>query len=517
MLNYVIRRFFSSAAVLLVASFLIYMLVDFAIDPLEDLRTSTAPNKEAMIAARVALLDLDTPAPLRYLSWLGGVGGCFIGKCDLGMAWQTNQQVVDLLGSSLVVSLRLVAVATILAMLVGITVGIVSALRQYSGFDYGMIFLSFLMYSLPTFWIAVLLKQWVAIGFNDFLRDPTLSPAVVIGVGVVVGVVFAAAVGGEWSRRLVVFGIGLVATSGTLGYISATKWLLTPNLGPLLIGLTGVAVAVVVTLLSAGLRNRRALFSALTTAVVLTLAWFPLNSRNGGFFRADWWDTKATVVAALVAIAVGVGIGFAYGGPDKKQSARGAGITGLVVFLLLFVDRVMQMWQPYMNSSVINGRPIATIGSQTPGLSANYWVMQLDTFTHLLLPTMSLLLISFAGYTRYSRASMLEVMNQDYVRTARAKGLTERTVVMRHAFRNSLIPLATIIPIDLAAILGGAIITERIFGWRGMGTMFLSALDKAEIDPVMAYVIVIGGVTVIANFLADLLYAALDPRIRVNA
>jgi len=513
MLNYVIRRFFSSAAVLLVASFLIYLLVDFAIDPLEDLRTSTAPNKQALIDGRIAMLQLDVPAPVRFLDWLGGVGGCFVGQCDLGMAWQTNQAVIDVLGSSLIVSLRLVAVATILAMLVGITVGIISALRQYSGFDYGMIFLSFLLYSLPTFWVAVLLKQWVAIGFNDFLQDPTISLAVILGTGVVIGVIVAAAAGGEWLRRLTIFGVAFVATAGVLAYISATQWLLTPSLGPVLIGLTGLGIAVVVTLLSAGLRNRRALLSALTTAAVLTIAWFPLQ----GIFRNPGWNGFATFTLAVVAIAVGVALGYAYGGPDKNQSARGAGITGLGVFLLLFVDRVMQLWEPYMNSSVINGRPIATIGSQTPGLTPNYWVQQLDTFTHLLLPTMALLLISFAGYTRYSRASMLEVMNQDYVRTARAKGLTERTVVMRHAFRNSLIPLATIIPIDLAAILGGAIITERIFGWRGMGTMFLSALDKNEIEPVMAYVLVIGGVTVIANFLADLLYAALDPRIRVNA
>jgi len=90
-------------------------------------------------------------------------------------------------------------------------------------------------------------------------------------------------------------------------------------------------------------------------------------------------------------------------------------------------------------------------------------------------------------------------------------------VIMRHAFRNSLIPLATIVPLDLAALLGGAVITERIFGWSGMGTMFLKALDQAELDPLMIYVLIVGAVTVLANFAADLVYAALDPRIRVNA
>ncbi len=93
----------------------------------------------------------------------------------------------------------------------------------------------------------------------------------------------------------------------------------------------------------------------------------------------------------------------------------------------------------------------------------------LDTFTHLLLPTIAIILISFAGLTRYTRASMLEVMNQDYIRTARAKGLTQRTVVVRHALRNALVSIATIIALDIGALIGGAVITEFVFGWSGMG------------------------------------------------
>ena len=141
----------------------------------------------------------------------------------------------------------------------------------------------------------------------------------------------------------------------------------------------------------------------------------------------------------------------------------------------------------------------------------------LDTFTHLLLPTVALILISFAAYTRYSRASLLEVMNQDYIRTARAKGLPERLVTVRHAFRNSLIPLATIVPLDIAALFGGAIITERIFAWRGMGSMFLTGLAANDANPVMGYFIVVATLLVLANIVVDFVYASLDPRIRVNA
>ena len=511
MLNFVLRRLASSVAVLLVATFLVFVLADIAVDPLDDLRTSTAPNKEAQIAERVALLELDKPSPVRYLSWLGGVTGCAIGKCDLGMSWRINQPVSDVLGSALVVTLKLVTVATVLAIILGVLVGVVSALRQYEGFDYGIIFLSFLLYSLPTFWVAVLLKQWVAIGFNDFLRGATIAPAAIAGIAIVLGIIFSSATGGVWRRRLVVFGSSAAVVAAILTYISATKWLLDPSFGPVVILLSGLGIAYAVTSISTGVRNRRALYSAMTTAVLGAALWFPMQivfrSASGGLVAG----------LAVACVVVGVVIGYAWGGPDRGQSARTAAIVAVFVGLLIFFDRLMQAWRPYSESSVINGRPIPTIGSETPGLTGSYWVVTLDQLTHLLLPTLALILISFAGYTRYQRASMLEVMNQDYVRTARAKGLTERTVIMRHAFRNSLIPLATIVPIDIAALLGGAIITERIFGWSGMGTMFLRSLDRAELDPLMIYVLIVGGVAVLANFVADLVYAALDPRIRVNA
>ena len=127
------------------------------------------------------------------------------------------------------------------------------------------------------------------------------------------------------------------------------------------------------------------------------------------------------------------------------------------------------------------------------------------------------MLISFAAYTRYSRSSMLEVMNQDYIRTARAKGLTERRSWSRHGFRNALIPLATIVPIDIITLIGGAVITEAVFARPGMGQLFVRSLNDAEIDPVMAYLLIVGDLAIIANIVADIIYASLDPRIRVNA
>ena len=139
---------------------------------------------------------------------------------------------------------------------------------------------------------------------------------------------------------------------------------------------------------------------------------------------------------------------------------RTAAIVGFLVGAIISLDRFMSVWDDYASSGRIKDRPIATIGSSTPGLEGSLWVHGVDFFTHLLLPTIALILISFATYTRYSRASLLEVMNQDYIRTARAKGLTERTVIVRHAFRNALIPIATIVAFDIGALIGGAVITE---------------------------------------------------------
>jgi len=108
------------------------------------------------------------------------------------------------------------------------------------------------------------------------------------------------------------------------------------------------------------------------------------------------------------------------------------------------------------------------------------------------------------------------VLNQDYIRTARAKGLSERTVVVRHAFRNALIPIATIVAFDIGGLIGGAIITERVFGWTGMGSLFQNGLQRVDPNPVMAFFVVVGGLAILFNLIADLVYAALDPRIRVN-
>lgn len=508
MLSFLWRRLLAGLATLFVSTFAMYLLVYASMDPFYDLRQSNAPNKAELISERIDLLDLNTGVVIRYFKWLGDVL-----HGDLGVAWVSGQPVSELLQGAVASTIQLVTAATFLAIIFGVAVGIVSALRQYSSFDYLIIFVSFLLYSLPAFWVAVLLKQWGAIGFNDFLADPVVSWVAITVVAVLAGLLWSLAVGGDTRRRGVTFGLGFASTFATFAFLQITDWWTTPSINPVLLAVLGTASAFAITTLSTGLKNRRALAASLTTVVIGLVLYLPLQI----FFRSVQESWLMMFGLLLVTIAVGVGVGYAWGGPDRGVSARTAALTAVVVASMLFANQVMRVWPAYYNAPAISGRPIPTIGNSTPNLGGNFWVQTLDSFTHLLLPTIALLLIGFAAYTRYSRSSMLEVMSQDYIRTARSKGIPERTVIMRHGFRNSLIPLATVVPIDVITLLGGAIITEKVFARPGMGTLFLASLQHAEIDPVMAYLLIVAALAIIANIVADLIYAGLDPRIRVNA
>lgn len=142
-----------------------------------------------------------------------------------------------------------------------------------------------------------------------------------------------------------------------------------------------------------------------------------------------------------------------------------------------------------------------------------------DIAGHMILPTIVLGMVGYAAWSRFTRASMLEVLNSDYVRLARSKGLRPRTVLVRHALRTALIPLATVTALDIAALLGGAIITERVFQWRGMGTLFLDSLNNqgrggTDINVMLGWLLVTAVIVIAFNLIADILYGFLDPRIR---
>jgi peptide/nickel transport system permease protein len=127
-----------------------------------------------------------------------------------------------------------------------------------------------------------------------------------------------------------------------------------------------------------------------------------------------------------------------------------------------------------------------------------------------------LVIINVAGYTRYSRASMLEVLGQDYVRTARAKGVSENKVVFKHALRNALIPIVTILGLDLPGLVVGAALTETVFNWPGMGRLFVDMAFAREYSVIMAITMITAVVVILGNLIADVLYAVVDPRVRLT-
>lgn len=509
MFTFILRRLGIGLVVLFVASYMMYLLTAYSGDPLADLRASTAPNKAEQMQARSQLLSLDVPPYLRYFIWLGGVLKVFVGQFTLGVD-PNNAQVTTQLSAAMTSTLQLITLSEFIGLFIGVIIGITTALRQYSGYDYSVTFMSFLFFSLPVFWLAAMLKQYIAIGFNDFLEDPHISWPVIIALAVISGFLWQGILGGPWRRRLTTLAVAGFGTLLILWYLDATHWFTDPSLGPVVVAGMGVGIAFIVTALSTGVKNRRALYSSLVTVAVGMALYYPLQYV---YVDASVWTI---LVLAVVAVGVGMLVGWLFAGPDRWRSARTAAITAVSLGVVFFIDRAMGSWQVYATSGYVNNRPISTIGSSTPQLSGDLWITTLDTYTHLLLPTLCLVLVSLASYSRYSRASTLEVMNQDYIRTARAKGLTERTVVMRHAFRNTLIPVTTLLTLDIGALIGGAVITERVFGWSGMGAMFNNALNRVDVNSVMGFFLVTGATVIIFNIIADVLYSALDPRIRVS-
>jgi len=148
-------------------------------------------------------------------------------------------------------------------------------------------------------------------------------------------------------------------------------------------------------------------------------------------------------------------------------------------------------------------------------LSSN-WKLLVDTIKHLILPAVALGTIPMALIARMARSAMLDVLGQDYIRTARAKGLSQRVVVMKHAFRNALLPLVTIIGLSLGGLLGGAVLTETVFGLSGVGRILYDAITARDYGVVQAFTVVIAVFFVLLNLLVDLSYSYLDPRIRLE-
>jgi peptide/nickel transport system permease protein len=182
------------------------------------------------------------------------------------------------------------------------------------------------------------------------------------------------------------------------------------------------------------------------------------------------------------------------------------GIAMPIFLLGLFAQDIFGVWLHVLPTS----------GTATLGYAFDPFNAFLDHLEHLLLPMLVLAISFIAGWSRYMRASMIEVTKQDYMRTARAKGVAPVPLLIRHALRNAVIPLITVVAIDFGQVAGGATITEGVFAWPGMGLLFIDSLTNRDF-PVLLAIVMIGAVFVIAfNLVADVLYAVMDPRIRYS-
>lgn len=512
MIGYIVRRLGVLLIILLGSSFLLFNLTAISSDPLENLRISKDENAKFQIAALTRALSLDVPPPLRYFLWLKGVLGYLIGQGTLGLT-REGGTVVEQVSQAIPVSIRLVFVATIVAIIMGISLGIISALRQYSRFDYSMTFAAFLMFSLPIFWVAVLLKQFLAIEFNDFLETPKISLTYMVIVSILSGVFWSGVLSLLNKRALITFSLASSLTFGSFLLINYLDWLEKPRLGLIGLAILGSAFAVAITAISVGIEDKRILKASFVAVGVGLASYYPVQFA----FKLPYPNIVLLSLAVLT-FMVAAAIGWLMGGEDKGPAIRTVTIVSVIFGILTILDRLMQVWPRYVSLSDVNYRPIPTIGESRIWFEpVSFWIRLLDSLTHLILPTLALTLISFAGYIRFSRGTLLEVLNQDYIRTARSKGLTERTVIMRHAFRNTMIPMTTILVVDFAGVIGGAIITERVFGWRGMGTLFNNAITNMDLNLLMGVFLVTGTLAVLANLIADLLYSVMDPRVRVGA
>ena len=219
----------------------------------------------------------------------------------------------------------------------------------------------------------------------------------------------------------------------------------------------------------------------------------------------------ATVVSVMLAVLIGsVGALKQYSRFDYAATFFAFVFFSMPVFWLAAVLRDLGI---RINDAV--GESIFfVVGEQTPNLGGGFLTVWADRLGHLILPSLTLVLIQMAAWSRFQRGSMLEVLNADYIRTARAKGLTGRRVLFRHALRNALIPVVTVVAIDFGLIMGGAVITETVFGWTGMGRLLVDALRVQDVNIVNAWLLVTAVLVVVMNLVADLLYGVLDPRTR---
>jgi len=221
-------------------------------------------------------------------------------------------------------------------------------------------------------------------------------------------------------------------------------------------------------------------------------------------------------ISTLVSVAIGVIAGIV--SAVKQYSITDYFITTLA----FFGQSIPVFWFALMMQLLfaVHGIPLPfgyMIQLPSASIATNPDVFDLgDRVSHLIMPVIVLSLLSLAVYSRFMRSSLLEVLNTDYMRTAAAKGLSFRAILFKHGLKNALIPVVTVLALSLPGVVSGAIVTETIFAWPGMGRLFFNAIGQSDIALLMGYLVMVAFLVVFSNLLADVVYAWLDPRVKYD-
>lgn len=247
------------------------------------------------------------------------------------------------------------------------------------------------------------------------------------------------------------------------------------------------------------------------------LGWSTSNAEPVTQAIAQRFGATFELMGTSIVVAIVVGLAFGIFSAVMPYSVWDYIVTGFA----FFGQSMPIFWFALMLQLglAVHGIPLPggyMIQLPSAGISSYDTFNLGDRIEHLILPTIALSFLSLALYSRFTRSSMLEVLSADYIRTAAAKGLPFRTILLKHGLKNALIPVVTIVAISLPSLIAGAVVTETIFAWPGMGRLFINALQQGDMALLMGYLCMVSVLVIFCNLLADVAYAWLDPRVKYD-
>lgn len=226
---------------------------------------------------------------------------------------------------------------------------------------------------------------------------------------------------------------------------------------------------------------------------------------------------RLVLIGSILGTVIGVVVGAWGAIRQYRFSDRAITVASLLILSApTFVVANLLILGALKVNSILGVQVFEYTGETSSDAVGGWWNQFVDRVQHLVLPTFTLALASIAGFSRYQRNAMLDVLGQDFIRTARAKGLTRRQALFKHGLRTALIPMATLFAYSVGGLFTGAVFVEKIFGWHGMGEWVIQGITTQDTNIVVAITVFTGVTILLAGLLSDVIYAALDPRVRVG-